>query len=236
MKPFDQRDFQSKKYPPATFWVMFILALGCLAMMFLSGCAKAEKRLPITFPPVNPDVAAVTTIVAQTKASTARASDSASRAVQIVERIVVAPGQEVELQRLKLELSTTVEQLKFATEFLDAANVQVGVLTSQVEDCKRWGIEQQTAYHKAYAEAQVERSRADAEGKKAFRNGRERDVFVLLFAIAGATVAVNFFCAFLWKLQPGIAALALAGIALSAFVGCFTVIRFIVSTVVRLTT
>ena len=215
---------------------MMVAALICLTMAFNTGCARKEARPPIVFAPVNPDVAAVTTRVTQAKASTVKASDSASRAVQIVERIIVAPGQEQELTKLKWELSTTIEQLNFSKGFLNAANDQVDILMGQVDDMKAWGVEQNRLYVVEYGISQDERKRADTEHKAAFRNGRERDVFVLLFAISGATVAVNFFRSFLWKLQPGIAALAMAGVALGAFVACFTLVRFIVGTVVRLTT
>ena len=218
------------------FAVAIAVTLIVLVSLMCGGCAKVDSRPPIVFTPVNPDVASVSSIVAQSKASTVKASDSAARAVKIVESIVVAPGQEIELERLKLELSTTIEQLKFAGEFLENANKQVKILSGQVADMKQWGVEQNRLYVAEYKTAQTERSRADAEHKAAFRNGRERDVFVLLFSIAGTVSLVNFFRSFLWKLQPGIAALALASIALGSFVACFTLVRLIVSAVVRLTT
>ena len=238
MNPFDQADFQRKQRPPGAFWLMLLLMVLCLVMMVCSGCAKADKRPPIVFAPVNPDVAAVTTRVTQAKASTVKASDSASRAVQIVERIIVAPGQEVELERLKLELSTTIEQLKFTREFLENANTQIGTLASQVEDCKRWGIEQQELYRAEYNNSQTERSRADTEHKVAFRNGRERDVFVTFAALVAAAFALSAIRPLLWKIPfPPLGPLAvMAGAPLVAFGLVFFALRLAVKTIVTLTT
>jgi hypothetical protein len=223
---------------PPLFWLMVLFAVLCLAMMFLSGCAKADKRLPIVFAPVNPDVAAVSTIVAQTKASTAKASESASRAVQIVERLVVAPGQEIELERLKLELSTTIEQLSFANEFLGNANKQVDILSGQVNDMKLWGVEQNRLYVTEYETSQKERKRADAEHKAAFQNGRERDVFVTLAAIIAASFAFTAIRPLLWKVPyPPLGPLAvMVGAPLVSFGIVFFALRLAVKTIVALTT
>lgn len=194
----------------------------------IAGCAHADKRPPIIFAPTNPDVASVTTSVSQARANASRASESASRATQIAERIVVAPGQEAELARLKLELSTTVEQLKLAEVNFDNARLRLQEFQAQVEDMKQ-------AAQSLSESVKNERSRADAEGRKAFRNGRERDVFVLLFSIFGAVSAVSAAKPFLWKLAPGWSAIALAATAIGSFVACFTFVRFIVASIVRVT-
>jgi outer membrane murein-binding lipoprotein Lpp len=157
--------------------------LTILAVLVLAGCAKETKRAPIVFPPVNPDVAAVKTIVTQTKASAGKASAAAERAVQIVEKIVVAPGQEQELEKLRWELSTTIEQLKFTSEFLENANAQVGRLENQVADMKRWGVEQNTLYVKEYGRAQ-RAEKAWVEADKAVW-ARNKIIVIQWVALAG---------------------------------------------------
>jgi hypothetical protein len=219
-------------------YLKFLLFLATVLFLTfgLASCARVEPRKPIVFAPVNPDVASVKGFVSQSKASTGKAQDAAGRAVEIVERIVVAPGQEQELEKLKWELSTTIEQLRFTSEFLENANTQIGVLASQVEDCKRWGIEQQQTAQSLFESVKAERSRADAEHKSAFRNGRERDVFITLASVISAVLALSSIKPYLWKIpNPWLIAIGAFASASLAFCLCFWVLRKIAETIVTIT-
>lgn len=165
---------------------LFALTLTWIAIVFislLSGCAKVESRPPIVFPPSNPDVAAIKSIVTQTKASNTKAGDAAGRAVQIVEKIIVAPGQEAELQKLKLELQTTIEQLKFSQEFLENANAQLVSLTSQVDEMKAWGVKQNQLYVAEYSRAQKSENALVRADKAVWE--RNKLIIIQWLAIAG---------------------------------------------------
>jgi hypothetical protein len=149
----------------------------------LQGCAHKTARPPIVFAPVNPDVASVKTIVTQTRSGNTRASESANRAVQIVEKIVVTPGQEQAFEKLKFELDTTVEQLNLNSDLLKSAETQIDVLTVQVEDMKQWGITQQELYHTEYGKAQTAESnlrKAEAKAVTADKTIWQRNRMIVI--------------------------------------------------------
>ncbi len=167
-----------------------LCALLVWVVCLLSSCAHKPARKAIEFTPINPDVPAVSAPVGKAKASTVKASDSAARAVVIVEKIVPSPGQEAMVATLKLELATTVEQLRLTSEQLDSALLQIPHLERQISDMKEWGLKQQMLKQEAYKKAEMEERRAEIQEKRAERNGKERDVFVNLFAVTLTIIAL----------------------------------------------
>jgi cation transport ATPase len=88
----------------------------------------------------------------------------------------------------------TRDQLKFEVVQIKAlSQKQKGRLSLAQENLKevqrksdfnlKWGIDQSTRADSAELREKEQKDRADKEHKKAIQNGRERDVFVVLFAI-----------------------------------------------------
>lgn len=153
---------------------------------FLTGCSSAQKRRPvpaIVIPPVNPDIAPIRVLAKAASESTAKAGQSTARAVQIVERLVVAPGQEEQVKALKLELSTTADNLRITSEQLAKLQAQIPILEQQANTLVvQWQAENKRA-NDAYQEALAQTERADKAVASYKRASSERDVFVNLFAI-----------------------------------------------------
>jgi hypothetical protein len=168
-----------------------LCALVVWLSVALSSCAhnKPVKKL-VEFTPTNPDLPALVVPVNKAKVSSSNATSSAKRAVVIVEKLVPNPGQEKLVAELKLELATTVENLRLTSEALDTALLRIPQLQKQVDDVRAWGDSQQVRAQAAEIEVANQKSRADIQEKRAERNGRERDVFVNLFAITLTILAL----------------------------------------------
>jgi len=170
---------------------LLLIALLC------GGCAHAPR---IIVPPFNPDVSSVGIPVSRAKAGSAKAVESVKQAVVYVTQLVPAPGQEVVIAQLKLSLQTTQEEMAFVDAMLDEALTKIPKLTAETENMKLWGAEQQRLYLDEVDTSKAERARADKAHADKFRNGRERDVFILLLSIVAAVHALSFLRPFLWKL------------------------------------
>ncbi len=165
---------------------------GCALLVYLaiwlSGCAhKPSAR--VVFTPTNPDVPSVIAPVNKAKESAKSARGSADRAVVIVEKLVPSPGQERMISELRLELATTVENLRLTSDQLDTALLRLPQLERQIAEMKDWGIAQQRLAATESDRATAERARANKEYEIRQRVTRQRDVFVYIIAALG-TVAL----------------------------------------------
>jgi len=221
---------------------IILWALACavfLGMAFVtSGCRSVPRRsVPeIVVPPVNPDMAPVREPVKSAKASAGKAQSSAERAAVIVEKIIPSAGQEDQIKTLKLELATTVEELRIAGEKLDLALLQIPQLEKDISTLmQRWKVEN-TRADTAVLAAAKERARADKEHGKAIKAGRERDAFVLLFALSGVVAVLTVAKDPIRTIQnPWLQLLAWAGVAVGSFLACFWAIRLLVAFLVEIT-
>jgi len=110
------------------------------------------------------------------------------------------------------------------------------VLETQIKNLSDWGLDQQKQKDQALSDVEVqkklvvaEKVKVDSEHKKAVMAGRERDVFVFLFALLGAYLALSALSPFI-KLIPNpiwqFAAWAAAPIG--SFIICVIGIRWLV--------
>lgn len=131
----------------------FFLAL----LLALSGCATQHPLKSPPQPP-SPDTAIVRIPIVRAAESTkkvvshvAAAKSAAERGVQIVEKLVPTAGQEAEIAQLKLELSTTVQELTLANERIASVLAALGeaIAKSQklqvdFDNMQDWGVAQQS--------------------------------------------------------------------------------------------
>ena len=159
------------------------LALILLGQWLFAGCAHS-RAAGVKVPPVNPDIAPLKVPVAAAKAASKSATDSVARAVQIVTKLVPAPGQVEQINALKLELATTEAELKITSDKLDLALAQIPALEAQTgELMQRWREENSRAELAAQGE-QNAIAKAAKEKAAAVQAGAERDIFVTLFAVS----------------------------------------------------
>lgn len=150
---------------------ILILALIALSFPACSSGKRTAARPPVAIvvPPTNPDIAPVKTQVT-------KAQSSVQRATVIVERLVPAPGQQAQIDALKLELSTTAAEL---TEAL----AKIPVLQAQTEELvTKWFAENARAAA-LYEQYQTQLGRADKALKRERQRTTERNFFINLFAV-----------------------------------------------------
>lgn len=200
------------------------------------GCASKPKPKPIEWTPVNPDIPAVVEPVKSARAGTDRAGAAAKRAVQIIEKIVPSPAQAAQISALRLELATTLDELRLTSEQLDNALLRIPQIEKQVADMKAWGLEQNRQLGAAVAAVAAERERADRQHAKARRIASERDLFVNLFAVAitvaGLIALVPLIRAVSEAAGPWQPAAAIGGFLLVSgglYFGAFWLIRLLLS-------
>lgn len=126
------------------------------------------------------------------------------------------------------------------------ANAQLSAnkiaLEVQIENLKVWGVDQQKQKNEALADVEIqkklvaaEKVKTEEQHKKAIMAGRERDVFVILFSLLGAYLALSVLTPFI-KLIPNpiwqFAAWAAAPVG--AFVICLVGIRWLIHIIVNL--
>ena len=225
--------------PTRTLSKLGIFALLVWLSALLSSCAHKPARPAVVYGPTNPDLPAVSAPVQQAKTSTGAASGAAQRAVVIVEKIVPAPGQEKMISDLKLELATTVEQLRLTSEQLDTALLQLPRLEKQIADMKEWGIAQQRLAATESDRATAERDRANKEYEIRQRVTRQRDIFVYIIAALGTVALLLAGKGLLADLSRGfggyapIASIIIWGAATAlAFVGIFAGVQILLDLIV----
>jgi len=218
-----------------------IVLIFAITLPLFCACSTAKQNAAgqarlIVVPPVNPDIAPVRAPIAGAKEATARAMSSAARATVIVERIIPVPGQEESIAALKLELATTVDELRLTSEKLDLALSQIPQLEKEILNLmNRWKAENVRADMEA-DHASAERARADREHTKAIRAGRERDAFVMLFALSGVVAVLSAVKDPIRTIpNPWLQLLAWAAAAVGSFLACFWAIRVIVGFLVEIT-
>ena len=214
------------------------LLCALYGIMMLSGCATAPKTITA---PHTPDVVSVAAPVAKAKIAAGNAREAARQSVIYVDRLIPAPGQEATITALKLSLATTVDELALVETQLDEAQAHIPKLLSDVENMKVWGIGQQVRADALHEREIAERTRADKEHAKAIKAGRERDIFVGLFSLGAALIALMAVKPVIGKVAlipvygqiASIAVLVVAPVA--AFFAAFILIRFVVARLVNIT-
>ncbi|MEO6055084.1 MAG: hypothetical protein ABIP97_13835 [Chthoniobacterales bacterium] len=93
----------------------------------------------------------------------------------------------VRIQELAHELQ---DQLTTAQNQVAETQAQVSAANVQIKYLNNWGIAQSDRADAADILAAAEKARADKEQAARIQAGRERDVFVILFALAGAIATV----------------------------------------------
>lgn len=223
----------------ATFILCALMAL--LAMALLGGCkhTRPDERpgQQLVIPPSSPDLPAIQNEITNAKASSGRASASAKRADMAAASIIAAnAAQEAQIKQLRLELATTIEDLRLVEESLDRSLAQIERLKVDVAKLTDWGIAWQSAAHTAQEQEDNARLLAQAHEKAARKAGRERDVFVLLFAIILAVFATVQAAPYLARLQPPwLAIAAYVAVPTVTFLASYLGIRFTLDRIVALT-
>ncbi|MEO8205316.1 MAG: hypothetical protein ABI615_03990 [Chthoniobacterales bacterium] len=82
---------------------------------------------------------------------------------------------------------------------MDLAQIQISEIQKLADSNRDWGIAQSVRADVAELEKAKETTRADKERAEKIQIGRERDVFVILFALTGALATVFAFVPMLNK-------------------------------------
>lgn len=199
------------------------LLIFALTLPLFSACSTAKRNvarpLPqIVVPPVNPDMAPV-------RAPVTKAQSSVKRATVIVEHLVPAPGQQAQIDALKLELATTAKDLTDALDKIAVVELQ------NLDLLAKWTEENQRA-SALYQQFRTQEDRADNAVKQMKRAAAERDVFVNLFAVSltiivllGLAPLIRNIAAY-WPAYAPVLAMGLWAVAaIGAYLGAFWLIR-----------
>ena len=179
---------------PARVAVVILVAFFGWIILLLAGCSHREARA-VSRP--SADVAIVRAPVEKAQQITERVSGkvaaakaSVSRAQALADSITLADPA---IDRLKLELSTTQDELTFANDEITAlrsalaeAVQKSGVLETKVKDLGDWGVGQQERADHAALEI-VKKDKIIAEKDATIWN-RNKWIFWLSIALAGAAL------------------------------------------------
>lgn len=113
----------------------------------------------------------------------------------------ICVGQEINRDQLKQEVVQIKALSQKQKNTLSSAQFNLKEVQRKADVNLKWGIDQSLRADNAELRERQQKERADAEHRKAVQNGRERDVFVVLFAIAATIATVSLLMPIIGKLQ-----------------------------------
>lgn len=162
---------------------------------------------------------------------------------EILDQLRAANHQQLE------QITQAIKEKDAIASSLSAANfvktqleLDKSKLESDIGNLTLWGVDQQKQKNKALVEVDkqkvlvmAEKKKVEMEHAKGVMAGRERDVFVFLFALLGAYLALSALTPFIKLIPNPIWQFAAwAATPIGAFVGCVIGIRWIVHFLVNI--
>ncbi|MEI6870639.1 MAG: hypothetical protein WCL08_00015 [Verrucomicrobiota bacterium] len=139
------------------------------------------------------------------------------------------------ISSLKTELVATQAELSESTTKLSEASSQLDATQAKADSLQLAIDKLAKSEEMGWTVAAERQTKIDKAEDKQLQTGRERDVFLVAFAIAGAALAYSFLRPILMvAVPPPYNFLATPAAALASFVGCFYAGRLIVAQIVHM--